>query len=197
MFHRKSRACSSRNTDAEFGHCEYKVAPRAMHWEAAHSTPEKKNIAKTWKKHLLPHKRIKCTVHLLYGFLKSWMWWRSGNGEKDGHFVGEGQHSHAQRVENFESQFQELKSHIARWAEPPETHRLHFQLKMSKTWLRAHLQEERSCCKIENLTLLQSHSVSICFCPIDIQIYCSVPGKQATRHTATVRESLPTLQWIW
>ncbi len=48
MFHRKSRACSSRNTDAEFGHCEYKVAPRAMHWEAAHSTPEKK---KTLQKH--------------------------------------------------------------------------------------------------------------------------------------------------
>lgn len=59
------------------------------------------------------------------------------------------------------------------------------------TWLRAHLQEERSCCKIENLMLLQSRTVSICFCPIDIQIQCSVTGKQATRHTATVRESLP------
>lgn len=58
------------------------------------------------------------------------------------------------------------------------------------TWLRAHLQEERSCCKIENLMLLQSRTVGICFCPIDIQIHCSVTGKQATRHTATVRESL-------
>lgn len=59
------------------------------------------------------------------------------------------------------------------------------------TWLRAHLQEERSCCKIENLMLLQSHTVCICFGPIDIQVYCSVTGKQATRHTATGRESLP------
>lgn len=100
-----------------------------------YSTPVK-NVAKTRKNHLLPHKRIKCAVHLLYSFLKSWTWCRSGNGEKDGHFV----RGNTLNMQKFDSQFQGLESRFG-WAEllhgkgadspaslwhAPETHRLHF-----------------------------------------------------------------------
>ena len=155
-----------------------------------YSTPVK-NIAKTRKNHVLPHKRIKrCAFTVRLPEKLDMM--PFGQRRERWHFV----RGNTLNMQKFDSQFQGLESRFG-WAELGErTAQLHSGMRRKHidftftTWLRAHLQEERSCCKIENLMLLQSRTVGICFCPIDIQIHCSVTGKQATRHTATVRESL-------